>query len=105
METAEKHWDLLNEDVMGITSEVHIIMYVLSSILMLISNLLMQNHWDTPRNVGTSSPEMIFFSSLVMTARTSSQPPGRFATTWPSRRAALAKFASLFRGWMYFRSW
>jgi hypothetical protein len=80
-------------------------MYVLNSIFMLISNLLMQSLLDTPTNVGTSSPEMIFFSSPEMTARTLSQLPGRFATTWQSRRAELAKFASLSGEWIFFQSW
>jgi hypothetical protein len=89
METAEQHWDLLNEDIMGMNPELVLITYALGSICMLISGCLVQSLLDTTRNVGTSSLGMICFSLPEKTARISSPPPGRSVTTYPSRKPNL----------------
>jgi hypothetical protein len=72
---------------------------------MLISDYLVQSLSDMTKSVGTSFPAMTFSSSPEMTAKTSSQPAGRFAIIWRLRRAVLAKSASLFKEWTFSRNW
>jgi hypothetical protein len=105
METAEQHWDLLNEDILGMNPELVLITYALDSICMFISDCLMQSLLDMMKHVGTGIPEMTFFSLPEMIARTLSQRPGRFAIIWQLRRAVLANFANLFKEWIFFRNW
>jgi hypothetical protein len=71
---------------------------------MLVSDHFMQNLSDMMKSVGTSFHAMTSFSLPETTAKTSSQPPGRFVIIWRSKTAALAMFTSLFREWTWFRS-
>jgi hypothetical protein len=71
---------------------------------MLISFYLVQSRSDTTRNIGTYSLGMTCFNLPGMTAKTSSPHVGRFVITYPSRKAELAKFGILSRGWTFFWS-
>jgi hypothetical protein len=109
METAEHHWDLLNENILGTMLkpclDVCSDLFLCAQIACLYPDYLMQSRLGIRKSVGICSHETTFFNLQAMIAKISSPPPARYATTYPSRGVALATFANLLEKWTFFRSW
>jgi hypothetical protein len=111
METAEHHWDLLNENILGTMLKplsrclLRLLFFLCAQIACLYPDYLMQSRLGIRNSVGICSHGMTFFNLQAMIAKISSPPPARYAITYPSRGAALATSASLLERWTFFRSW
>jgi hypothetical protein len=87
METAEQHWDLLNENILGMISEP--CQDICSDCFLLCAQiaclhpdyLCMQSRLGTRNSAGICSHGTTFCNSRAMTARISSPPPAKYAIT------------------------
>jgi hypothetical protein len=80
METAEHHWDLLAENILGTYTRNF---YLDEQFLVLNSNvyscILMQNRLDILKGAGINFPGTMFFLLPEMTAKILSPPLGKYA--------------------------